>query len=98
MTLDNFRQSLDSDTPPDNVSAPLMALWYAAKNNWKKAHDYAQRNNDSESAWVHAYLHRQEGDTVNANYWYTRAGRTMPEERLEEEWDNIVQTLLKEAK
>jgi hypothetical protein len=75
-----------------------MALWYDARGDWKKAHDFAQRNNDSESAWVHAYLHRKEGDLVNASYWYTRAGRTTPDDRLTEEWEYIVKTLLKKIK
>ena len=65
------------------------------KGNWDKAHEYAQRDRDSESAWVHAYLHRKEDDLTNANYWYARASRTMPDQRLEEEWQFIVEELLK---
>ena len=98
MTLDSFRQTVDSGTAPTNLSAPLMALWYDMRGDWEKAHDFAQRNNDSESAWVHAYLHRKEGDLANAGYWYARAGRTTPEDRLTEEWEYITKTLLEKNK
>ena len=91
MTLEEFQQS----KAPSHLSNSLVALWYDAQDDWKTAHDYAQRNNDAESAWVHAYLHRKEGDLTNANYWYVRAGRTMPDQRLEDEWKCIVQALLK---
>lgn len=94
MTLEEFQQAVDSRTKPPGLSHPLMALWYAAQDNWDQAHDFAQRNNDAESAWVHAYLHRREGDLVNANYWYTRASRTAPEQPIEEEWQTIAQSLL----
>ncbi|MGB3851034.1 MAG: hypothetical protein WA958_13770 [Tunicatimonas sp.] len=76
------------------MSDPLMALWYDAQDDWDQAHDYAQRQTDSASAWVHAYLHRKEGDLPNANYWYVRAGRTLPEVRLAEEWKEIVTVLI----
>lgn len=95
MTLEEFQQTIDTQTAPADVSNPLMALWYDAQNDWDSAHDFAQRNNGVESAWVHAYLHRKEGDLANANYWYGRAGRTLPDQRLEEEWQSIVQELLK---
>ena len=95
MTPEEFQQSVDTQEVPSGLSNPLMALWYDAQDDWDKAHDYAQRDNDSESAWVHAYLHRKEDDLTNANYWYVRASRTMPDQRLEEEWQFIVQELLK---
>lgn len=94
MTLQEFKQTLSNSSAPTGLSNPLLALWYDAHQDWDRAHDYAQRDNDSASAWVHAYLHRKEDDLVNADYWYTRAGRTLPEQRLEEEWENIAQTLL----
>ena len=94
MTPKEFQQTIDAREAPAGLSNPLMALWYDAQGDWEKAHDYAQRDNDSESAWVHAYLHRKEDDISNANYWYVRASRTMPDQRLEEEWQFIVQKLL----
>ena len=96
MTLEEFQQTIDTKTLPPRLSNPLTALWYDAQGDWEKAHDYAQQNNDSASAWVHAYLHRKEDDLSNANYWYVRASRTMPDQRLEEEWQFIAQTLLEE--
>ena len=95
MTFQEFQHSVASKTPPSDLSNPLLALWYDAQDDWETAHDYAQRENESENAWVHAYLHRKEGDLSNANYWYTRASRTMPEQRIEDEWEFIVQELLK---
>ena len=97
MNLDTFQQTIGDDHPPSGLSDPLTALWYAARGDWDQAHDYAQRNNDSESAWVHAYLHRKEDDLVNASYWYVRAERTAPESRLEEEWQHITEMLLRKA-
>ena len=94
MTLDEFRKTIDDDTMPSGLSNPLAALWHDARGNWDQAHEFSQRDNDAESAWVHAYLHRKEGDLVNADYWYVRAGRTSPKHRLEEEWAEITKTLL----
>ena len=96
MTIEEFQETIDNDKMPLGLSSPLAALWHAARGDWNTAHDFAQRKNDAQSAWVHAYLHRQEEDLVNADYWYVRAGRSMPEERLEEEWEKIASTLLKE--
>ncbi len=95
MTIDEFRQTINDNQLPSRLSNPLAALWHDARGDWDQAHDFAQRDNEAESAWVHAYLHRKEGDLVNADYWYVRAGRTLPEERLEEEWEEIVKILLK---
>lgn len=94
MNFNEFQDSISRQQKPTGLSAPLMALWYDAQDDWGQAHDYAQRLNDSASAWVHAYLHRKEGDVANANYWYVRAGRTLPAVRLEEEWREIATTLL----
>ena len=94
MTLQEFKASLKNDVPPTGVSLALQALWYEAKGDWDKAHSLAQQQDNSTGAWVHAYLHRQEGDEWNANYWYSRAGRTMPDQSLSEEWADITSTLL----
>ena len=45
-------------------------------------------------AWVHAYLHRKEGDLANADYWYRRAGQPACDGPLDDEWAAIVETLL----
>lgn len=94
MELNNFMLSLQQPTPPVNVSLYLQALWYDGKGNWNKAHELIQDVEDSTAAWIHAYLHRKEGDNGNARYWYNRAGQRFPVTSLQEEWEEIVATLL----
>ena len=94
MTLEEFKESLVKSSPPERTNKPLQAMWHDAKGNWDKAHGVAQSVNDATGAWVHAYLHRKEGDTSNASYWYTRASKSMPDISLEEEWDQITSELL----
>lgn len=74
----------------------LQALWFDGKGDWESSHNIAQNINTSEGSWVHAYLHRKEGDLGNASYWYSRAGRSMPKHSLEEEWGQIAKALLGE--
>jgi hypothetical protein len=93
MSLDTFNATLGHDAPPALPPA-LQALWYDAKGDWKAAHDHLQEEGDTDSAWVHAYLHRKEGDASNAAYWYRRAGKPVSAETLETEWCDIVCTLL----
>ena len=75
ITRPAFRQSLADRDPPSHLGAPLTALWWAAKGEWDKAHTVAQDDDSADAAWVHAYLHRVEGDLGNARYWYARARR-----------------------
>ena len=96
MNLQEFKDSLSNDAPPAGVDPALQAMWYEAKGDWETAHSRAQDKDDAVGAWVHAYLHRQEGDEWNAKYWYRRADRTMPNQTLEEEWADIVETLLEQ--
>ena len=72
----------------------LTALWHDAKNDWNKAHKITQDISGKDAAWVHAYLHRKEGDSGNASYWYSRAGKPFSNKTLEAEWEEIVDTLL----
>jgi hypothetical protein len=72
----------------------LRALWWAAKGNWDAAHKIAQDEDDKDSAWVHAYLHRVEGDLGNAGYWYRLAGKPVATGSLETEWEGMVAALL----
>jgi hypothetical protein len=81
-----------SAAPP--ARQPLAALWHDARGDWKRAHECVQEGSDRDSAWVHAYLHRKEGDAGNAQYWYARAGRKMPKAGLPEEWTAIAAELL----
>ena len=94
MNLAEFKETLTNDTPPGGLALDLQAMWYEAKGEWDQAHRLAQQQNDRTGAWVHAYLHRQEGDIGNANYWYRRAGRSQPNQSLAEEWADIVSTML----
>ena len=97
MTFEQFKATLSHDQPPAGIPSALTALWYAQKDKWEKAHDIAQDILTREGSWVHAYLHRVEGDEGNAHYWYTRAGRQLPALTLEQEWEDIVKTMLASA-
>lgn len=94
MTEDDFRTSLSNPAPDAGLSPALAALWWQRKGDWRKAHEMAQSDDGAEAAWVHALLHREEGDLSNAGYWYRRAGREVSNEALGVEWDAIVKALL----
>lgn len=93
MTYQQFLLSVEQENPP-KVSKYLLSLWYDKQGNWNRAHNIAQDIPDAEGSWIHAYLHREEGDTWNANYWYSRAGRKMPDVSLLEEWESLVRYFL----
>jgi hypothetical protein len=93
MTLKSFRETLIEQQPP-KVAVLLLALWFDGKGDWEKAHEIAQDVNSADGSWVHAYLHRKEGDQFNAGYWYNRAKRKMPDSTLDQEWEEIVSALL----
>lgn len=88
--MKSFKESLLKDAPDPQLSTILKSLWYDAKGDWKRAHDLVDQLPGSDAAWVHAYLHRKEGDVWNADYWYDRAKKTRPSYSLEEEWTNLV--------
>ena len=94
MNLDEFERSLAQNEPPRDLSPALQALWYDAKGNWKRAHELAQSQRDAAGSWVHAYLHRVEGDESNAGYWYGRAGKAHSQAALKDEWAEIAADLL----
>jgi hypothetical protein len=75
------------------MAPPLAALWWAAKGNWDKAHSLVMNDHGREAAWVHAYLHREEGDLGNAAYWYRTARQAVADGPLAAEWDTIVAAL-----
>ena len=95
MTFEEFQTSLDYPKPPENIPPQLSSLWYDAKGQWHEAHEIAQNIHSREGAWVHAYLHRKEGDRSNAGYWYRNAGKSFPDKSLEEEWKELVSTFLR---
>ena len=92
MDLPAFRASLEGPTPPPGLSLALEALWRAGKGDWDGAH--AQHDERGAGNWVHAHLHRKEGDLANAGYWYRRAGKPVAQGSLDEEWTAIVAALL----
>jgi len=82
---------------PDDISPLLQALLLESAGDWNSAHRIAQNEPSSDGSWVHAYLHRVEGDLGNASYWYHSAGRSVPEISLEEEWEYIAMALLEKS-
>jgi hypothetical protein len=91
MTYSEFIDSLTHDIPTPGLDPILTALWHDAKGDWEAAHNVAQSQEGTRAYdRLHAYLHRVEGDTWNANYWYRRAGSTMPGGTLKEEWESLV--------
>jgi hypothetical protein len=94
MTYDEFILTIENDEFPSNLPLYLQALWYDAKGDWEKAHSLIDSLDDKNSCWVHAYLHRKEGDINNADYWYRRAERPRPSVSLLQEWKVVVMELL----
>lgn len=98
MNLSEFQASLKKTKPPADLAPALAALWWAAKDNakdnWDKAHRIVMDETGKDCAWVHAYLHRREGDLDNARYWYRQARRSVPAGALAEEWSEIAATLV----
>ena len=97
MSFEELQRTIASETSaPAGLSAALEALWHDARGDWEQAHTCAQDDHSRDGSWVHAYLHRKEGDRGNAGYWYSRAGRTMPAAgvSLETEWATIARELL----
>jgi len=97
MDVAKFKKSVAAAAPPGGLSAAASALWWDAKGDWGKAHAAAQEGDDKAGAWVHAYLHRKEGDLSNAGYWYRRAGKSAATSSLKVEWEAIARALLKKA-
>ena len=88
--ISDFKQSIIDRRLPDGLTLYLKSLWHDGAGNWKLAHDLIDELTDKQSAHIHAYLHRKEGDIWNADYWYNRAGKTRPQVSLEEEWEMLV--------
>jgi hypothetical protein len=93
MTPADFKNSITSKAPP-NLAPPLQSLWWAAKGDWDTAHKIVMGEEGADAAWVHAYLHRVEGDLANAGYWYRTAGKPVAKGPLEAEWEAISVALL----
>ena len=96
-TLTEFKETFNLEQPNNGLSVQLKSLWYDGKGDWHKAHAQVDSQTDRASAWVHAYLHRKEGDIWNADYWYTKAKQVRPNVSLEEEWEALVMQFLPPA-
>jgi hypothetical protein len=94
MTFDEFCDCLTASQPPVDLEPALAGLWWDAKGDWQQAHERAQESEDPDASWVHAYLHRKEGDQENAAYWYRRAGQPVCQEPFDVEWRRIVSGLV----
>ena len=98
MTPAALKASVSNAAPPAGLTPPLQALWWAAKGDWDTSHKIVQDDESREAAWVHAYLHRVEGDLPNASYWYRTAGQPVATGALDDEWNVIVAALLDAAR
>ena len=96
MNLETFKASTDAETAPNDLSVSLEAMWHQGKGNWEEAHRLAQSENSPNGCWVHAHLHRVEGDLGNAAYWYRLADRPVCTSSLDDEWEEIVTALAQE--
>lgn len=95
MDLQSFKQSVDAAKIPPGLNVYLESLWHDAKGDWDQSHTLIQDLPDATAAWIHAYLHRKEGDIWNADYWYSKARRKRPAYSLQQEWESIVEYCLK---
>ena len=94
MDAKTFKASAAEPEPPHGLSPALLALWHLARGEWDEAHGLAQSDRGRDGAWVHAHLHRVEGDLSNAGYWYRRADRPPSQASLDDEWQEIAAALL----
>ena len=94
MQYDDFIKLTKESEPSDKLSGVYLAIWYAVKDNWDRAHKIVQDINTETAFWIHAYLHRVEGDIDNAHYWYNRANKESSSESLESELNDIMSSVL----
>ncbi len=94
MQYEEFVDSLSASNPPSGINELLKSLWHERKGNWRSAHDIVENMPDKNAAWIHAYLHRKEGDSFNARYWYNRAGQPEARVSLQEEWSALVKKFI----
>ncbi len=95
MDISFFRETLKEAAPPPRWNRSLQSLWWDARGDWHKAHDLADGLNTQAGSWIHAYLHRREGDEWNAAYWYNKAGKPFPRISLDEEFEELVGAMIR---
>ena len=94
MQFETFKQSVKGIKPPEGTIVYLLAMWYDNHNNWLEAHNIVDGLGNATAWWFHAYFHRKQGDSWNADYWYRKAGKKRTDISLEQEWEIIVRSLL----
>ncbi len=97
ITFEEFLEMKDSSSFQEEIPPLLQALLLDAAGDWESAHRIAQNEPSLDGSWVHAYLHRVEGDAGNAGYWYKSAEKKLPDMSLTEEWEYIAMALLKKS-
>lgn len=90
LDYNGFLKTLEQEHPSEKWPASLRSLWFDAQGNWEASHNIAQDIHDNTGSWIHAYLHRKEGDDWNAGYWYGKADRPFPKISLGEEFKQLV--------
>ena len=90
MNYNTFIASIKSGFLPDELTNAELAMWYAMNDNWDSAHRTTQSIKNELGAWIHAYLHRIEGDLENANYWYKHANRAPSQNTPKDEAEEII--------
>ena len=98
MNIDDFVKTFEKREKPEDLPIEIQALWVERDGDWREAHELVQVLETKEAFWVHAYLHRREGDIGNAQYWYNRAEKEIPDISLDEEWRKIAESLLDRLK
>lgn len=98
MTLDDFKRTIATGTEPPGLAPPLRALWWAGRGDWDRAHQMVSDLDNPTGAWIHAHLHRQEGDLPNARYWYGCAGKPEFTGTIDAEWSAIAGELLESSR
>jgi len=93
-TYSAFLETLKNDSPDVDWPVTLKSLWYDSKGNWHTAHEIVDGSEEANAKWVHAYLHRKEGDEWNAKYWYRQANKSLPKITIDEELQEIVEFIL----
>ncbi|APQ19176.1 hypothetical protein [Maribacter hydrothermalis] len=93
-TYPEFEKSLELSQVPEEWTDGLKAAWYDAKGDWESSHNIAQDMHNTLGSWLHAYLHRKEGDRFNAGYWYRLAKKEYPTITLDEELKSIVDYII----
>ena len=90
MNYSNFISFTKKDSPPKKLTSIELAMWHVINHNWDNAHNIVQGINNEIGFWIHAHIHRIEGDISNANYWYSKANRDQLQLTLKEEPEQII--------